>query len=586
MSTAAGRRASAMGRRRRPTGRGARLRARQSIWASCAVALLAIAFATFLSFRPLQSASSEIRQSHSEDLALQQVADLRTTLTNFQLLLEPSLTTAQSAATTADGLAKAAQLAQTENAQTQAVLKTLRAVGFTRTADELRTTNAAFTKAYTGLAPLAAGVPVGKLVAPIAAERATFSKMWSVTATAATQLRQANNADFQKGMQHLNNGHITVIVVSSLAALVALSAAFMVGQRAHRRERAERRNDRRQSFATSLQEALDMSKAEPNVYGTVGKALKTTLPHLQVELLVADSSRAHFTRALSTGDGGPENSDGCGVVSPLDCPATIRGHTLVFATSNALNACPYLQGRPSGECSAACIPISIAGNTVGVTHAIGPDRVPPNATDIGYLEITSRRASERLAMLRAFEKSETQASSDPLTGLFNRRSLENQVRDLQRRAIPYGLAYADLDHFKLLNDTHGHETGDQALRLFSRVLRDSVRPNDIVARYGGEEFVIVLPDCNKEAGTLVLERVREHLALALTTGRVPAFTASFGLASSGDADTFDEVVAFADKALLAAKDAGRNRVVVAVKTADHPAARGAAPISTELPTNI
>ena len=252
----------------------------------------------------------------------------------------------------------------------------------------------------------------------------------------------------------------------------------------------------------------------------------------------------------------------------MDCPAIARGHTLVFGSSRALDACPYLQNRLTGDCSAACVAISIAGKSVGVTHATGPDGALPSESDVRSLEITSRRASERLAMLRAFERSETQARSDPLTGLWNRRSLENQVNDLQHEGVPYALAFGDLDHFKILNDTHGHEAGDQALRLFSRVLRDAIRPNDIAARYGGEEFVIVLPSCNTETALSVLERVRERLALALTTGRVPSFTVSFGLASSGDADTYDGVVAVADTALFAAKAAGRNRVVVAVDSTD------------------
>ena len=173
------------------------------------------------------------------------------------------------------------------------------------------------------------------------------------------------------------------------------------------------------------------------------------------------------TKRSAPADGGPEERSGCGVVSPLDCPATARGRTLVFPTSRALDACPYLQSRASGDCSAACVPISIAGKTVGVMHATGPDNEPPTEADVRYLEITTRHASERIAMLRAFEKSETQARTDPLTGLWNRRSLENRVRDLQRDGIPYALAYGDLDHFKILNDTHGHEAGDQALRLFS-----------------------------------------------------------------------------------------------------------------------
>jgi diguanylate cyclase (GGDEF)-like protein len=310
-----------------------------------------------------------------------------------------------------------------------------------------------------------------------------------------------------------------------------------------------------------------MSKIEPDVYRIVGKALDSSVPQLRVEMLLADSSRAHFHQTLDTAAGDADERSGCGVVSPFDCPATTRGHTLIFPSSRALNACPYLQDRASGDCSAACVPISIAGKTVGVTHATGPDGTAPSPTDVEFLEITSRRASDRLAMLRAFAKSETQASSDPLTGLWNRRSLENQVRELQRDGIPYALAYGDLDQFKMLNDKHGHEAGDQALRLFSRVLRDSIRPNDIAGRYGGEEFVIVLPDCNTDTATIVLERVRERLALALTTGRVAAFTVSFGLACSFDADTFDAVVAVADQALLDAKAAGRNRVVVAVDSA-------------------
>ena len=104
-----------------------------------------------------------------------------------------------------------------------------------------------------------------------------------------------------------------------------------------------------------------------------------------------------------------------------------------------------------------------------------------------------------------------------------------------------------------MNDTFGHDAGDQALHAFSGVLRDSVRPNDIVARYGGEEFVIVFPDCGAEAAARVLERVREHLALTLSAGRVPAFTVTFGVASTEHAADFDEIVTIADHALLDAK---------------------------------
>src|SRR6202008_4844683 len=106
-----------------------------------------------------------------------------------------------------------------------------------------------------------------------------------------------------------------------------------------------------------------------------------------------DSSRAHFRRALtSNGD-----FDGCGVVSPHDCPAATGGQALVFPSSGALDACPYLKDRPSGPRSAAGVPVSIAGRPVGVPHAVGRDGTPPSALEMEGLNFTSRRGSDRLA---------------------------------------------------------------------------------------------------------------------------------------------------------------------------------------------
>ena len=124
------------------------------------------------------------------------------------------------------------------------------------------------------------------------------------------------------------------------------------------------------------------------------------------------------------------------------------------------------------------------------------------------------------------------------------------------------MAYGDLDHFKLLNDIHGHDTGDRALRLFARVLRDSVRPNDIAARYGGEEFVVVLPDCTITDAYTVIDRVRARLTDTQRGGIVPSFTVSFGLALAQPDLAFGETVELADAALLRAKSEGRDRVVL------------------------
>ncbi len=426
---------------------------------------------------------------------------------------------------------------------------------------------ATFTASIGKLTPVASGthVSAAEFTAVVSAERVAFGRAWDLTSSIDQQLRQTITApDAQDVTEKFHTARSLMILVGGIAFLLALATAVAFARRAARRERTQRQDAQRLAYGTELQQALELSKSEHAVYNLLTKALRDAVPQLDVEMLIADSSRAHFSRVLTTTND-PEHTDGCGVVSPNDCPATTRGHTMQFASSDMLSACPYLQDRPTGTCSAVCVPVSIAGRTVGVRHATGPNHTLPAAGDLENLELSARRAAERIALLRTFERSETQARTVPLTGLLNRRSLENQVRDLTNDGVPYALAYGDLDHFKILNDTHGHETGDQALRLFSRIMRDSVRPTDLVARYGGEEFVVILPDCGADTATIVLERIREQLAIALTSGRVPTFTVSFGLATSADAPTFDETLAVADQALLTAKTAGRNRVHVAAQ---------------------
>jgi diguanylate cyclase (GGDEF)-like protein len=219
--------------------------------------------------------------------------------------------------------------------------------------------------------------------------------------------------------------------------------------------------------------------------------------------------------------------------------------------------------------------MSIGGNSLGVFHVTAEDGLPPSDEVEKNVEAVARRASERLAMLRAFEVSQTQANSDSLTGLMTRRSLETAVRELHATGTPYCVAYGDLDHFKNVNDVFGHATGDRALRTLSQVLRDSLRPVDIAGRYGGEEFVIILPECPVNEAHQVLERVRERLAERIVVAELPRFTISFGLASSEQAGDFDQVVSLADAALLSAKAGGRDRIVVSAGP-DRPATNPAA----------
>jgi diguanylate cyclase (GGDEF)-like protein len=156
-----------------------------------------------------------------------------------------------------------------------------------------------------------------------------------------------------------------------------------------------------------------------------------------------------------------------------------------------------------------------------------------------------------------------------LTGLVNRRTFTTQVRAMLAHKQMFALAVADLDHFKAVNDKHGHEAGDRALRLFAQVAHDALGEEDILARWGGEEFVIVLPGLDRHAGVSILERIRERLANA-HGGGAPRFTASFGLTDTTVATSLEMLMHVADAGLYTSKQTGRDRVTIGEPPPDEP----------------
>lgn len=351
------------------------------------------------------------------------------------------------------------------------------------------------------------------------------------------------------------------------AAVVAvlLVAWLLVIRSSRRRDRdiATEHNQRevearRNELESRLQRGLAMAPDEGACLGVVELALREVSLD-STEVLVADSSRAHFHQVVSPVG---EASLGCGVSTPNQCPATRTGQTQTFAWSETIDACPFLRAHPKGPCSAVCAPINIAGVAVGVMSATGARGQLADADVAANLELVARKTGERLGALRTFSKSEIQARTDALTGLLNRRSVESEAGGIVEQGGRYAVAFADLDHFKQLNDVYGHDTGDRALRLFARVLRDSLRPQDVPARWGGEEFVIVLPGCASSDAVRVVDRVRQRLADTLEGGSTPAFTVSFGVASDDSGLPFADLVSMADAALLSAKAQGRDCTVV------------------------
>jgi len=163
------------------------------------------------------------------------------------------------------------------------------------------------------------------------------------------------------------------------------------------------------------------------------------------------------------------------------------------------------------------------------------------------------------------------AQIDPLTELWNRRALEERLRQewarIQRHGGSFAVIMADVDHFKLVNDTHGHPAGDQVLRELAAILAGECRESDLPARYGGEEFAVLLPTIHAPEAVVMADRCRRKIEEACTRacGAEIRVTASFGVADSEGCASGEEVIQDADKALYQAKHAGRNRVDIVVR---------------------
>ncbi len=317
---------------------------------------------------------------------------------------------------------------------------------------------------------------------------------------------------------------------------------------------------RGQKFESRLANALDMAEGEPEVVQVIERSFSAIVPDASIELLLADNSHAHLLRMASASPTGCPPS--CGVDSPDHCPAARRAQVQRFSDSEELDACPKLQGRPEGAMSAMCVPVSIMGRSVGVIHVTGEQHAAFSENTVQDLETLAKLSGARIGLLRVMAETQLQATTDSLTGLLNRRSFEHRVAAVWRDETDVAVAMADLDHFKELNDTYGHETGDRALRLFAQVLRESLRVEDLVCRHGGEEFAMAIPGCHIEKAREILDAVRIRLEAATTVAGLPRFTVSFGVVEAHAKEDLPTILSRADTALFQAKREGRDRVVV------------------------
>jgi diguanylate cyclase (GGDEF)-like protein len=216
-----------------------------------------------------------------------------------------------------------------------------------------------------------------------------------------------------------------------------------------------------------------------------------------------------------------------------------------------------------------CFPILKSGTVGSIVQLVIKETDRENVlAALPYIQVYLHDTAPVLEVRRLMETLRESSLRDPMTGLSNRRFLEEYVDALtasvRRKQTHAGILMLDLDHFKMVNDTYGHDAGDAVLKALATVIKTTVRSSDIVIRYGGEEFLVILHETAIDDAMNVAEKIRAAVELMQIVhgGIVLQKTISIGVADfPGDSTTFWQAVKFADVALYHAKEAGRNRVL-------------------------
>jgi diguanylate cyclase (GGDEF)-like protein len=312
-----------------------------------------------------------------------------------------------------------------------------------------------------------------------------------------------------------------------------------------------------------LQANLQICVNPPEAYEVLGGYAQRFIPDSAGAVFAIDSSRNLMGVMASWGDSLSPTQH---ILSPEDCCA-MRGGRLHLRgeTSHGL-CCRHFSG--SIPDAYICLPLAALGETLGILHisASGSEMFTP--ARLAMIQQAGEYAALRLANLRLREKLHDQSIRDPLTGLYNRRfleaTLEQELHRSSRHHTGLGVIMADIDKFKLFNDSFGHTAGDIVLKEVGALLRRSVRTEDIVCRYGGEEFLIVLPDTSLDSVRERAETMRDAIAkleLQHAGHALGKITVSLGISFSQDGVLAPDILLrYADEALYESKRRGCNCV--------------------------
>ena len=322
--------------------------------------------------------------------------------------------------------------------------------------------------------------------------------------------------------------------------------------------------------AAYFKQAIEEDESKNEIYERLSRTLKNEFLLHEFSLYEVGNNKKQMSSIMVDG----EHSETCRwcdpeiLIRPEACRVRRTGH-IVDGIADPTICYSFRPPPDAGERRHVCFPIIQSGSVGSVVQLlIRSEEQEKLQSIVPYVNVYLRETAPVLETKRLMENLRDSTLRDPMTGLNNRRFLEEYVETLvasvQRKKTNVAILMLDLDYFKMVNDTYGHDAGDAVLKALSLVLKQAVRASDLVIRYGGEEFLIILVDTQGDNAEQVADNIRtavENMKVQVA-GVVLQKTISIGISDfPGDSDTFWQAVKFADVALYQAKEQGRNRVV-------------------------
>jgi diguanylate cyclase (GGDEF)-like protein len=317
--------------------------------------------------------------------------------------------------------------------------------------------------------------------------------------------------------------------------------------------------------ARALTSSLDLD----SILGAIMQQMKQFFEPESWSLLIVDEEQQNLYYAVAAGKSSGDRNLRVGMGEGIAGWVAEHGEPVIVAEpAKDPRFTPASQVR-----SAICIPLRSRDCTLGVIELLNYRASTLTKETMAFLQVLCDYAAIAIQNVRAVERIQELTITDDCTGLFNSRHLfsvmESEIERSRRFSLPFSLIFIDLDHFKRVNDLHGHLTGSRLLAEIARTIKHNVRGIDSAFRYGGDEFIVLLPQTGKDAAVDVTQRLLHALRetrYLLAEGLELRMLASFGIATyPEDGNTIQEIIGAADEMMYLVKNSSRGNIAVAAR---------------------